>query len=408
MNLLTVQLFLYSSLLTLLVVAFVGTLGAWIWAIRRLWSGRGLLENVRPSALRQAPWGALTVFSVILLYVLVNVAVTRCYATITGRRPPKAMRSAENKADEAIPGKATLTNGNREKAPHAESKAATKDGTRVTDHPADQGGPIGEQSEAELLVQLAIINVLLTILVPALVRLTSNATLLDLGLDFKNWKMQMSVGAVAALLMTPAVLAIQSLAIRIWPPHKHPVEDMILEEFSIGVAVLAVLSTMILAPLIEEILFRGIVQRWLTRLLCATPEGSENQPAPDALQLETTTWSSDVRLADQSEVIMIDPEENSPVAPGAARFSTSAIVTTSLLFAAMHLPQWPAPIGIFLLSMALGALYQRTGSLISTITMHAAFNGFSTVGLLLLALHRQLLPHERALHALVAYLFFGN
>ena len=66
--------------------------------------------------------------------------------------------------------------------------------------------------------------------------------------------------------MTPAVLAIQSLAVRIWPPRKHPVEDMILEEFTPGVAVLAILSTMILAPMIEELLFRGIVQRWLTRL----------------------------------------------------------------------------------------------------------------------------------------------
>jgi membrane protease YdiL (CAAX protease family) len=407
MNLLTVQLFLYSSLLTLLIVSFVGTLGAWIWAIRRLWSGRGLLENVRSSALREAPWGALTVFSVILLYVLVNVTVTRCYATITGRRPPKAMRTAENTPNEAIPDKATLTNGNREKAPHAEFKAATKDGASATDRPANQGVPIGEQSEAELLVQLAIINVLLTILVPCLVRLTSNATLLDLGLNFENWKKQMSVGAVAALLMTPAVLAIQSLAIRIWPPHKHPVEDMILEQFTVGVALLAVVSTMILAPLIEEILFRGVVQRWLTRLLCATPGGSENQHAPDALQLEMTSWSSDVRVGERSEVTTMEPEEDSTVAPGAARFSTSAIVTTSLLFAAMHLPQWPAPIGIFLLSMALGALYQRTGSLISAITMHGAFNGFSTMGLLLLALHRQLLPHERALHALIAYLFFN-
>ena len=51
-----------------------------------------------------------------------------------------------------------------------------------------------EQSQTELLVQLAMINVLLLILVPALVRLTSGASLADLGLDFRNWKRQMAVG----------------------------------------------------------------------------------------------------------------------------------------------------------------------------------------------------------------------
>jgi membrane protease YdiL (CAAX protease family) len=51
----------------------------------------------------------------------------------------------------------------------------------------------------------------------------------------------------------------------------------------------------------------------------------------------------------------------------------------------MHLPQWPAPIAIFLLSIALGTVYQRTGSLLASITMHATFNGINTLLLLLAA-----------------------
>src|SRR5208282_4816405 len=66
--------------------------------------------------------------------------------------------------------------------------------------------------------------------------------------------------------------------------------------------------------------------------------------------------------------------------------SNLPILLTSILFAAMHFPQWPAPIAITVLSMALGTVYQRTGSLLASITMHATFNGINTMLLLLVAL----------------------
>ena len=81
-----------------------------------------------------------------------------------------------------------------------------------------------------------------------------------------DWKRQMAWGVGAAMLMIPAVIAIQSLAVRVWPSQKHPVELMVLEQFTPGVALLAIVSTVVLAPMIEELLFRGVVQRWLSRL----------------------------------------------------------------------------------------------------------------------------------------------
>ena len=240
------ELVLFSSLVTVLLGSFVGILIAWAWALRRIWTGHGLLENVRTSALAEATWGAWTFFAVVVLYVLVNIAVTRGYAATTGRHPPKAAKEVEKKSEA----------GRAAKEP--EEKTGEKKPQQGGIAPAPEPG--GEQTETELLIQLALINTLLLVLVPALVHLTSKANLEDLGLDFRNWTGQMAVGGVAALLMTPAVLAIQSLAVRIWPPHKHPVEEMILDEFTGRVAILAVASTMILAPMIEELLFRGIIQ----------------------------------------------------------------------------------------------------------------------------------------------------
>ena len=46
----------------------------------------------------------------------------------------------------------------------------------------------------------------------------------------------MAIGAAAALLMTPAVYAIQSLAVRIWKYQHHPVEELVLGKFSFGIA----------------------------------------------------------------------------------------------------------------------------------------------------------------------------
>ena len=57
--------------------------------------------------------------------------------------------------------------------------------------------------------------------------------------------------------------------------------------------------------------------------------------------------------------------------------SWAAIVLTSLLFALMHLGQGLAPIPLFGMSILLGYLYQRTGSLLPCIGLHMLNNGYS-------------------------------
>jgi hypothetical protein len=53
-------------------------------------------------------------------------------------------------------------------------------------------------------------------------------------------------------------------------------------------------------------------------------------------------------------------------------------------------------VAIFLLSLGLGTLYQRTGSLVASFVLHAAFNGFSTLTLILVALSPAPLDKEVA------------
>lgn len=60
----------------------------------------------------------------------------------------------------------------------------------------------------------------------------------------------------------------------------------------------------------------------------------------------------------------------------------AAILTSSLLFAAIHV-HLPSMLGLGILAVILCLLYERTGSLWATITMHATFNATTIIMLIL-------------------------
>ena len=311
----SLELFVFSILSILLMAALLGMLWAWVWALGRIWKGLPILadDHVRPY--KPAPWGSLTVLSLVFLYLGVNLTVSRIYAAATGRHLPRVAKAAENQGqgqgDVREPDKAIDKSKNAEKAPLPGEATAAGQSNNVKSGPHDPGPDAStEQSLAEPMVQSALSNGLLLVLVPAFVRLTSGAGLADLGLHRQEWPRQMGIGVRAAMLMTPLVCAIQYAAIRIWTPKTHPVEQMVLEKLTVGVAILAVLSTMVLAPWIEELLFRGVFQRWLGRLV-------EDRPLP------TTTIQTEGRLAPlepANESFFLNskaaPAESTPIDPG--------------------------------------------------------------------------------------------
>jgi membrane protease YdiL (CAAX protease family) len=107
------------------------------------------------------------------------------------------------------------------------------------------------------------------------------------------------------------------------PPH--PGLDIIMESGALPLRVLIVILAVVVAPLVEEMLFRGLVQ--------TTFRSYTNRP-----------WL--------------------------------AIIFTSLLFATFHTngTHWPA---LFVLGMGLGYAYEKSGSLFRPIFMHALFNGIT-------------------------------
>jgi membrane protease YdiL (CAAX protease family) len=112
---------------------------------------------------------------------------------------------------------------------------------------------------------------------------------------------------------------------------KHEALQMMTEYSSVSLDVLLALMAVVVAPLVEEMIFRGLFQSMLRSYL--------GRP-----------WL--------------------------------AIVLTSILFALVHgnATHWPA---LFMLSLGLGYAYEKSGSLFRSMFMHAMFNGIAILGALL-------------------------
>jgi len=324
------RLILYSLSLLFLAI-LLGMVAAWIWAFQRIARGLTLPPRRPIRPLPTAHWGAGTILLVVLLYLGSNIIVGHGYAAL--RAPSGAGRAEDHVAAKAAPG-----------APRADE--SVNEARRLT--------PL------ETILLTCVANLAFCVIGFPLLRLLSRVGPPDLGLFVEHWPLQVWFGVIAALLATPATYAIQMIATSIWSVREHEVQKMMMDQFTPAVAALALFTTVFLAPLVEETMFRGILQRWLTRLFDPRPHSTLPPPDPPAEPVETSSAT---------------PGATPGVEPG----SQLAVVVTSVLFAAMHGNQWPAPVALFVLSLVLGGLYQRTGSLLAVMVTHGVFNGFSTL-----------------------------
>jgi membrane protease YdiL (CAAX protease family) len=404
----------------LILAIMCGVLACWVWVIHTWLSRRTLWPETPLVERRPAPWGFWTILLVLATYAFVSHHALKRYALATR-------------------GKAAIV---RAEAPARIEKGAEEPGPNAR-HDEAESLPYG-LSLTELMFVQAAINSLLIVVVPVMVRWTSGARPRDFGLSLRDGKWQAAIGAVAVLFLMPIVYAVQLVCVKYLDTpdpqqHRHPVERMIRENFSPGVAYLAFLSAVILAPLIEELLFRGIIQSWLVKVFdqlarrsrrslvfrhpvhsMADPErpsgpGTGSDLADPYLVRSSSDEGREIvypaEADDERPMIaeleiaserhwgsledIPDPEKwrrpaaggsKSPYRPLSLAGTGAAIALTSLIFAALHAPQWPAPIPLFLLSLGLGVVYQRTGGLIAPICMHAIFNAFSTLTLFAVAL----------------------
>ena len=89
----------------------------------------------------------------------------------------------------------------------------------------------------------------------------------DFGLHFDGWWPQAITGVVATHDRRSAGVRRPVCSDANLGPRGSPAQEMIEREFSVGVGWLAVLTAVVLAPMFEELVFRGLLQSWLVALL---------------------------------------------------------------------------------------------------------------------------------------------
>ncbi len=145
-----------------------------------------------------------------------------------------------------------------------------------------------------------------------------------LGLSLRRWRTDVLRGLVAYLVVFPACLVLLALMNYLWPDlqQAHQILRWIVQS-PWPVQLLLAVSAVVVAPLAEEVYFRGILQTSVRNL---------------------------------------------------TRSKWSAILIASGVFAVVHpiVLHWPP---LFVLSLALGYNYERTGRLLPSIVLHGLFNG---------------------------------
>jgi membrane protease YdiL (CAAX protease family) len=201
-----------------------------------------------------------------------------------------------------------------------------------------------------------------------------------------RWASNVILGVLGAIILSPLVNAIEWAAdagyraVAGSGPKAHPFVT-VLNTTARAPEILAVgLLAVVVAPLLEEVIFRGVLQRWLsarewgapcalgTAVVIAAATGYDRHPlAPVCfVLLLAAAYPALRRMLKRSGM---DPEV------------TGAVYGTAVLFAASHSNVWPTPVPLFALGLCLGYLAERTQSLVGPMSLHALFNATSCLAL---------------------------
>ncbi|HWE96584.1 MAG TPA: CPBP family intramembrane glutamic endopeptidase [Tepidisphaeraceae bacterium] len=197
----------------------------------------------------------------------------------------------------------------------------------------------------------------------------------DLGLSLRRLRGGAAWGSIGVVIVVPplylAAEAVEWIYRRVHYRHpaEHPFLHTLGEKPGAPIVAAIVVGACVIAPLFEELLFRGFLQTLFRRMFHFLSGDSVSAGGFPVIPAATTD-AADVPI----------PE----MPPPNALHTWAAIVVTSALFAWVH-PAWSRPV-IFLLAVCLGYAYERTSNLWVPITIHAGFNTLS-IAVYLLSLY---------------------
>lgn len=166
----------------------------------------------------------------------------------------------------------------------------------------------------------------------------------DMGFDARRLASDLRLAGLTFLAAALPVFSVQFLFTEVLGyKSEHPLVKLVHEEGSAGALLLTTIVAVIVAPLVEEFFFRVVLQGWLEKIQVERRErrgGSTSEP------------------------------------PG-----FGPIIVAAAIFGLMHAGNGPDPIALFVLSLFLGYVYQRTHRIIAPLAVHACVNGLAMLEL---------------------------
>lgn len=178
------------------------------------------------------------------------------------------------------------------------------------------------------------IALLLVITLPFVLVVFRGAQPYQMGLHSSHCLRNILLGFASFLLAAPLIASTNLIALQFFKNTPHRLVQEIQKSPTVLNFILGSIGAVIIAPFLEELMFRGILLPWLRRVLGPWP----------------------------------------------------AILISSFLFAVAHFDAWPAPIALFVLALFLGYLASRTTSLVAPVVLHATFNA-ANMALLIVAVY---------------------
>ncbi len=184
------------------------------------------------------------------------------------------------------------------------------------------------------------------------------------------------LGTAAFLVLAPPIYGLQLLLVQ-WYESKHPIVEILLQHRDPGLILACVFSTVLVAPVFEEFLFRGLLQGWLEKLVAhaawptnaVEPKSPTGEAPGQGREAGDTSGTTEAIVLGQADPI----DRLAPYLP---------VVASSSIFAALHVSHGPDWVPLFFLALGLGYLFRQTHRLLPGIIVHLLLNAVSMAMLL--------------------------
>jgi len=350
---------LASLLLLCLILAwFLTAIGMWIVALRRSLAGGELLPAHRPLPERSADFSDLLVAigSFMLLASLLQVIVVA--PRVSALRAEFFARVSSAPAEV------------REETPTAESVDEVK--KEVEEDRKEQEEQFLEElrQSPEIIIRAIVVQGIASVIACFAALTWMRAR----GLQWREMGFRFSApevfaGVLGVVMFLPPTYFIQFLLVQFFP-YEHQVLDLLRQPQGWMIVLTMSVTTMLIAPLAEELFFRGILQGFFQSLSEKGSDPLRHGPKTNEIDLPPK-GQTPFRIGSQSQARQYAGEKG-------AR-AIWPVVLSSLLFSAAHFGQGPAPIPLFFLALGLGYLYRQTASIWPGVMVHFTLNAITTV-----------------------------